>query len=276
MQIAHTKYGDIEYRLAGRGTKIAVLLHGGHMNAGIHLGEDYFVENGYKVIIVSRPGYGETPLSTGVTADDFADALGELFLQLNIKQAIVIGISAGGRAAMRLAARYPTLVKKLILQSSISFAQWPDRYTKIAVNIAFNSFSERYIWGFMRLLLKMNPKSATKMMIANMTTLDPENVVKNYNKKQLRNLVQVFANSSSGYGFANDIKSTNVDATDVTVPTLIIHSKYDKSVSLDHPRLLAQQIKNSYLYISEAESHMIWFSPHYVKIKEIMSEFLSE
>ena len=274
MQIAQTKHGDIECRFEGRGHKVALLLYGGHTNTNTHLGEDYFTENGHKVLIVSRPGYGNTPISTGPTPDSFADALSELFERLSIQQALVVGISAGGRTAMRFAAKHPALVEKLILQSSISFAPWPDRPTRAAAYVGFNPFSEKYIWKLMRAFLKKNPRAAVKMMIANMTTLDPEMIVKSYTKQQMQELVQLFAQMGSGHGFIGDIRTTSNDATDVAVPTLIVHSKYDKSVPLAHPRLLAQQIPASQLYISEAESHMIWFSSHYTEIKKVMDEFL--
>jgi len=274
MYITHTKHGDIEYRLEGNGPTVALLLYGGHTNVNTHLGEDYFIERGYKVLVVSRPGYGNTPINTGPNPNSFADALSELFEGLNIKHAVVVGISAGGRTAMRFAAKYPTLVEKLILQSSISFAPWPDRLTTIGAHIAFNPLSEKYIWKLMRIYLKKNPKAAIKMMIANMTTLDPEKVVNSCTKQQMQELAHLFAHMASGRGFISDIKTTHHTAADVAIPTLIIHSKYDKSVPLTHPQLLAKQIKGSKLYISEAESHMIWFSPHYTEIERAMDEFL--
>ncbi len=272
--LAFTQQRDMEYRFGGQGTKVALLLYGGHTNVNTHLGEDYFTENGYKILTVTRPGYGNTPLSTGRTPDGFADALSELFGCLHIQQALVVGISAGGRTAMRFAAKYPTLVGKLILQSSISFAPWPNFLTRVGTYVGFNPFSEKYIWKLMRAFLKKNPKVAIKMMFANMTTLDPRKIVKNFTNQQIQELVQLFTQMGSGRGFVNDIKTINNNATDITVPTLIIHSKYDKSVPLTHPRLLAQQIPNSSLFLSEAESHMIWFSPHYAEIKKVMDEFL--
>lgn len=274
MQLARTTLGGIEYRIEGSGSKTALILHGGHMNAGIHLGEDYFVDNGYTVIVVSRPGYGNTPLASMAALDDFADALKELFEQLHVSSAVIVGISAGGRTAMRFSAKYPLLVEKLILQSSISFASWPDLKTRIAAFIAFNPISEKYTWKLIRSLLEKNPTVPIKMMVANMTTLDPEKVVSDYTQEQISQLGEVFAKSGSGKGFMNDIKPSHYDGADVNVPTLIIHSKYDKSVPLNHPHLLNKQIEGSQLYLTDAESHLIWFSPHYSSIKDRMSTFL--
>ena len=93
----------------------------------------------------------------------------------------------------------------------------------------------------MRRLLKRNPDAAIRMMIGAMTRPDPKKIVSQFSQQQRRELTDLFANMASGCGFLNDIKIVDGDATDVAMPTLIIHSKYDKSVPLDHPRQLARQ-----------------------------------
>jgi pimeloyl-ACP methyl ester carboxylesterase len=274
MQIAHTKHGDIEYRLEGRGSKVALLLYGGHTNAETRLGEDYFLERGYNVLAVSRPGYGRTPLSTGATSDKFADTLSEMLKNLDVPKVLVVGISAGGRTAIRFVARHADMTDKLILQSSISFAPYPGLATRLGSYIGFNAVTEKYTWKFMRYVLEKAPKAFIRMMIASLTTLDPDKIVRAFSQDQLQELTSLFVHMSSGRGFLNDIKTVDNDARDVTVPTLIIHSKYDGNVRLSHPRLLAEQINGSRLYLSEAESHLLWFSPHYEEIKQVMDEFL--
>jgi pimeloyl-ACP methyl ester carboxylesterase len=274
MDTARTHHGGIEYRAEGKGNRVVLILYGGHTNVETHLGEDYFLERGYRILVVSRPGYGRTPLSTGRTPDAFADALAELLKQMAIGKVLVVGISAGGRTAMRFAARHADMIEKLILQSSISFAPYPGRMMRLGTYIGFNGVTEKYTWRFMHYLLKKKPMIFIRMMVAQLTTLDPDKVVRAFSKKQLQELTSLFVRMSSGKGFINDIKTTGNDATDVTVPTLIIHSKYDGNVTLLHPRLLAKQIKGSELYLSEAESHLLWFSPHYAEIKQVMDKFL--
>jgi pimeloyl-ACP methyl ester carboxylesterase len=274
MDIIQTSKGNIEYRLEGTGDKIALLLYGGHTNAKTRLGENYFVTRGYKVLAVSRPGYGETPLKTGHTPNEFADALSEMLKLLKIPSVLVVGISAGGRTAIRFAARHADLTRSLILQSSISFAPYPGIFTRFGTYVGFNGITEKYTWKFMHYILKKNSKAFIRMMVANLTTLDPVKVVNAFSQKQMHDLTRLFADMRSGRGFINDIKTVDNDATDVTVPTLIIHNKYDGNVSLSHPQLLAKQIKGSELYLSEAESHLIWFSPHYGEVEKVMDKFL--
>ncbi len=103
--LARTKQGLIEYRSVGQGSAVLVL-NGGHTNCHSPLGhETFFREQGYQLIVPSRPGYGRTPSSTGKTAEAFADALVSLLDCLQLDQVIVVGISAAGPTALQLAYR---------------------------------------------------------------------------------------------------------------------------------------------------------------------------
>lgn len=275
MQYHKTAHGTLEYRLTGSGSKTVIIFPGGHMGANIALGEDFFLKEGYRIIILSRPGYGKTSLAMGPSPDEFAGSIAKLLADLDIKQVIVLGISAGGRSAIRLAAKYPGVVQKLILQSATSFMPWPDARTRSIAKIAFNPNMQKITWRIMRWLLNRRPQAGLKMMLANMTTLDPNKVIKKLTNEQRQGLIGVFSNLQSDQGFMNDLKQNAGSAKDVHTPTLIIHSKYDKSVELKHAQKLHKEIADSQLSISDAESHMIWFSDSYMEIQKTMKDFLT-
>jgi pimeloyl-ACP methyl ester carboxylesterase len=114
--------GGVEYRLDRRGPACVLLCHGGHMRAGLALGEERFAELGYTVLVPSRPGYGRTPLRTGRSPAGFADTAAELSQQLGIgRLAAVVGVSAGGPAAVTMAARHPRVVQRLLLLGAVGF-----------------------------------------------------------------------------------------------------------------------------------------------------------
>lgn len=246
------------------------------MDANIALGESFFLGEGYKIIVVSRPGYGKTSLAMGPTPDEFADSVVKLLAELGITKVVALGISAGGRSAVRLAAKYPDVVQKLVLQCATSFMSWPDANTRNIARIAFNPMMQKITWHIMRWLLKHHPQAGLKMMLTNMTTLDPNKVINKLTSGQHQGLIQLFSSLQSGEGFANDLKQTVGSAEDVHVPTLIIHSKYDKSVNLEHAKKLHREIPSSQLSISDAESHMIWFSDSYKEIQKTMKNFLTK
>src|SRR3972149_6398188 len=115
---------EIEYREVGSGPNAILVFHGGHMRAASDSGEAFFIENGYRVLIPSRPGYGKTPLSAGRKAADFADLMAELVADLNIKAVVVVGISGGGPTALQFAQRHGELLGALILQSAVGHDGW--------------------------------------------------------------------------------------------------------------------------------------------------------
>src|SRR5947207_15950443 len=57
--------GQVVYRLDRRGEAVVMVFHGGHVRAGLALGEEVFADAGCTLLAPSRPGYGRTPLSTG-------------------------------------------------------------------------------------------------------------------------------------------------------------------------------------------------------------------
>lgn len=274
LQTIKTVKGTIEYRIAGGGDKVAVIFPGGHMDASVVLGEEFFVREGYRVVVLSRPGYGKTSLDAGPSPDEFADVVAELAKKLSINQIVAVGISAGGRSAVRLAANYPQLVKKLILQSATSFMPWPDPRTRRIARIVFSPGMQKYTWRMTRWLLRNRPNFGLRIMLGNMTTLRPSEVVSRLSQKHADGLLRLFGSLRSDEGFMNDLNQSGGSAKDVRVPTLIIHSKYDKSVSLEHAERLHSEIANSQLVVSDAESHMIWFSDKYDQIQQEMRKFL--
>jgi pimeloyl-ACP methyl ester carboxylesterase len=64
------------------------------------------------------------------------------------------------------------------------------------------------------------------------------------------------------------------DLRRIAAPTLIIASRYDGSVDISHATYAADHILNAELFISLAESHLLWFSSHNSAVEEKMKTFL--
>ena len=265
---------QIEYRETGNGSKVILLFHGGHMRAVSDSGEAFFVENGYRVLIPSRPGYGKTPLDVGRSAADFADVMVEFIADLSIKNVTIVGISGGGPTALQFAQRHSNQINALILQSAVGHDGWPDINTHRGAHVIFNYITENITWAFVRTSFTLFPQATLKFMLRGLSTKSPNEALKTINGQQRASLIQVLKQLRSGHGFLNDIHYTVGELSGISVPTLIIHSKYDGSVDLSHPQFLADHISNSTLLISEAENHMFWYSDYYSEIKVEMKRFL--
>src|SRR5713226_889844 len=136
--LARTKLGLIEYRSVGQGPAVLVL-NGGHTNCHSPLGhEAFFLQQGFQLIIPSRPGYSRTPSSTGKRAEAFADALMSLLDLLQLDQVIVVGISAGGPTALQLAGRHPERVSKVILQNAATDGRYASGMIRFLTYLFFN------------------------------------------------------------------------------------------------------------------------------------------
>jgi pimeloyl-ACP methyl ester carboxylesterase len=114
-QLIETRHGLIEYTTFGEGPAVLVL-HGtiGGYDQAQMLAEMLETDD-FRFICVSRPGYLRTPLETGSTFEDQADAYAALLDALAIDQAAVMAISGGGPPALQLALRHPDRVSGLVM-----------------------------------------------------------------------------------------------------------------------------------------------------------------
>ena len=118
--MARLPAGTVEYRLERRGEAVVVVFHGGHVRAGLAVGEDVFAAAGCTLLAPSPPGYGRTPLTTGTSVEGFTDVVRALCADLGIiRITAVVGISGGGPTAATMAARHADLVERLILISAV-------------------------------------------------------------------------------------------------------------------------------------------------------------
>src|SRR5688572_20251002 len=85
-QIAETSRGPVEFARVGTGPVI-LQVHGGATGCDQTLALSWDVQQaGYAVLTPSRPGYLRTPLATGATPEQAADALASLLDVLGIDQ----------------------------------------------------------------------------------------------------------------------------------------------------------------------------------------------
>ena len=127
-QIANTPCGPIEYAVRGSGPPVLVI-HGagGGFDQGLELARP-LVDNGFRVIAMSRFGYLRTPLPKDASPAAQADAHACLLNALNLDRVAVVGGSAGAPSAMQLCLRHPKHCLAMGLLFPIAFG--PGAATK--------------------------------------------------------------------------------------------------------------------------------------------------
>ena len=93
-----------------------LLIHGNGNSIKGYNRNIMYLENKFKVIVPDCRNYGNS-IDKGDSLSDemIADDLKELLVQMDIKTTYVVGSSSGGNTALWLASKYPTLVKKMVI-----------------------------------------------------------------------------------------------------------------------------------------------------------------
>jgi pimeloyl-ACP methyl ester carboxylesterase len=119
--VVTTRCGPIEVQQAGNGIPL-LMIHGsgGGHDQGMAWSRP-LVQQGVRVIAMSRFGYLRTPRPADASPQAQADAHICLLDALGIAKAAVMGVSAGGPSAMQTAIRHPDRVSALVLVVPIAY-----------------------------------------------------------------------------------------------------------------------------------------------------------
>lgn len=125
----------MKYLIKGKGEAV-VLLHGWGANKEAMQPLTEALSGEYIVIAPDLYGFGASPTDRVMTLDDYVVGIQTLLMKENVSGATLIGHSFGGRIAVRLAARRPDMVKKLVLIDAAGLKPRfdPRRTIKRAVN----------------------------------------------------------------------------------------------------------------------------------------------
>ncbi|RJR41221.1 MAG: alpha/beta hydrolase [Deltaproteobacteria bacterium] len=270
-QVIQTAAGPVEYAERGQGPAL-LAVHGGPggCDQGLGLGE-FFRVNGFKIIAPSRPGYLGTPLDTGRTPEEQADALAALLDALQIDKIPVIAASAGGPSSYLLAARHPEKVSCLLEIDSVCLNYKPD--VSPLEEKLFLSKTGIWLMGF---FMDHFPESVVKNFLKTESTLDRHEIAAR-SKEILRDegkfafLKFLMVTMSERFqerqdGVHNDLVQlaaiTQLDLAPVSCPTLIIHGSADKDVPPRHGEYAHATITGSELYRIGGGSHIgFWVAP---------------
>ena len=267
--VMRTARGPIEYAVVGTGTPVLVL-HGspGGIDAA-HLMAKFLPKEDFAAILVSRPGYMDTPLGDNPSIDSEVDLLVALLDELGVERTGVHCWSGGGPSAYRLAVRYPERVGSLVAFAAVSEA-YPTPKLKFID----------------RLLLQTRPGNR---LLSYLAAKQPEQFVSgvlssegSLSKPLLRQRVaHVMAHpvkrdfvvglgltaeqtAERRIGYDNDIREfdaiTTLELERISAPTLVIHGTADSDVPYSHGEFAAAQIPGAELLSLDTGTHLAFYT----------------
>lgn len=258
-----TTSGVVEFQESGSGTPVLVL-HGtpGGSDQGVVAAEVLGLAARARALSPSRPGYLGTPLSTGRTPREQADAMVALLDELEVQSAVVIGLSGGGMTAAALAAAHPTRVQGLVLWSAVTaplrIPVWPLLHGPLTRRSTTDALLKR---------LHRSPRLLVGRAADERTTLAALSIAQT-----------VFPIEDRRDGIANDAdQARHFDAgtlTAITAPALIVHGTKDRNVPYRQATHAMQSLPNARLITVPNGNH--WTTPADRTAQAALASFLDD
>ncbi|TFF84652.1 alpha/beta hydrolase [Candidatus Thorarchaeota archaeon] len=290
-EIANTSCGEIEYALRGEGP-VLVMLHGGPggYDQGL-LDADMWIREGFSLLSVSRPGYLRTPLSSGETLEEQADAIEALLDELGITKVAVLGASAGGPVALHFTLRHPERVSALVLVAAVSKkyeVRESQRKSVLGRIFLSETTADLGVW-FYDILTRRWTSLSLKEMFKENVDLEPE-ALNGYVKEVMSIPEQVtwykrFIRTTCPMsprmaGLDNDLvqleKVSFSNLGDIRCPTLVVQGTADTDVPFTNAEFSSSSIPNARLYKIEKAGHVVWLGEHVPQMNSEMVQFLRE
>lgn len=222
----------LHFEMTGDGPTIVLLLPGalGSTRTDFNYQLSGLNKTAFTLIAVDPRGYGQSipprrdwPLE--FLQRDADDAM-ELVQKLNLKKVSILGWSDGGISAMIAAARYPEVVKNLIVWGSNSYITKHDMEVYQGIR-DISTWSERMRSPFLAL----------------------------YGEKYFRAMWTGWVDAFQNYFDQRNGDICKGDLERIKAKTLIIHGLKDAMVPREHADYLHKHIKGSKLYIMPEGKH---------------------
>jgi pimeloyl-ACP methyl ester carboxylesterase len=274
-EIAQTSAGPVEYTMRGEGP-VVLACHGTSSDCFSTEGSRPLVDAGFRVLTPSRPGYGRTPLVNGRSAAQAAGTLVALLDALRTERCAVLAISGGGPTGIALAAGFPRRVERLILAEAITRPETRPEEPEYKDQAGFYGPMHALMWSMLGLISRMSPKGMARQTLAIFSTHDPDDALRRLSDDDIQRMARFYHGHSSRRGALADMAhSVGADVLSaIRQPTLVIHSREDKSVPFAHAEWARQHIPQAQLCEAGFTGHFFWIGRDFERIASQMAAFL--
>jgi pimeloyl-ACP methyl ester carboxylesterase len=290
-EIAETKKGAIEYVDRGEGPTLLVFHNapGGYDQAML-LGS-LFAEEEFHLVAPSRPGYLRTPLTTGQSLAEQADAMAALIEMMGISRVAVLASSFGAPAAMHFAWRYADKVWALALLSPATTIFASDQKPlRIDLGPLVNDRLEGDFGAWLAIeTLQRDPRKLLDGIVQAETDATPaerealvEYILDESDQREwFQSLIETFVPPSAREaGVRNDLQQlrtlNEVPLEQIVVPTLIVHGTADKLIPVSESEAMAARIPGAIFHRVDGAGHLVELGPRAAEVHNKVLEFLRE
>nr|WP_184260453.1 alpha/beta hydrolase [Rhodopseudomonas rhenobacensis] len=260
------RLGLVECVSSGEGPTV-VALHGGMggVDQSLLLAEAALARPGFRVVALSRPGYLGTKLELGRSPQQQADLIAATLDALDLAQAAVIAVSAGGPSALQFALRHPQRCWGVVLVSCCSghMATPPEVARRLPLMLLMARLP--LLPALLAWQAARQPEKAAARSIA-----DPAVRTRTLAHPQAGPLFRVLLASSMDRlaqrlpGTLNDIAQfaaiDRYPLAQITAPLLVIHGSADRVVPFAHAARVAAEVPRAELMRIEAGEHVCLFT----------------
>ncbi len=290
-EIIETLYGPVEFVERGEGP-VVLVFHGtpGGYDQALLFGSR-LLDQGFKVVAPSRPGYLRTPLSSGLLPSQQADLMVSLLDNLGERSAAVIGVSGGAPAAIEFVLKYPKRVWAFALIGGVTKnvdyrpgVEHPnpgnvvlegltgDIGAWLAVEKAQHDPRQMFTDA---LAAERVGDTTSRFLLANAVMKDPTQI------EWFRDLMSTFAPlGPRETGARNDTLNHNslpaYPFQEITTPTLIIHGVKDNGLPVADAKAVAARIPGAQFIPVDEVGQMVFLGPKGNEVQQSLIDFLKQ
>ena len=197
----------------------------------------------FRVVRYDARGHGSSPVPPGpYSIDDLADDLAALQDTVGAPRAHIVGLSLGGMTAIRLAAREPQRVDRLVLACTTAAMGAPQAWAERAAVVRAQGTGA------------LADAVATRWLTAAYRLEHPADVA--------LLVSMIAATAAEGYAScctAIEHMDLHADLARITAPTLVIGGRDDPSIPVSDQQLLAAAVRGARLRIVDGAAHLASF-----------------
>jgi pimeloyl-ACP methyl ester carboxylesterase len=238
----------ISYNQSGTGERTVIFLHGWRSQKEVWSGVvSRIKDERLRIYSVDLPGFGRSPVpKNSWTVGDYAEMVKGFIEKLGLKNIVIVGHSFGGRVGIKLAAKYPSIISKLVLVDAAGFTMTGAKKSAMgfAAKIVKPFFRPKFMQGLRKYIYR---------------AIGAEDYL------ATPNLQQTFINTVN--------EDLSADMEKISCPTLIITGENDKDTPVEYGQKMNNIIHNSKFIILPGAGHFSFLDKPQEFIK-IFNEFM--